>query len=65
MLYQRFRVSIDTQSQGQAAPWYKAGASVALGSTGMSLLPPDMAQLSQRAPNCSLWSREHFSPFHK
>lgn len=65
MLCQHFRVSIDNRSRGQAAPLYKAGASVALGSKGMSPLPPDVAQLSQRAPSRSLHSREHFSPFHK
>lgn len=65
MLCQHFRVSIDNQSRGQAAPWYKPGASVVLGSKGMSPFPPDMAWLSQRAPSRGLHSREHFSPFHK
>lgn len=65
MLCQHFRVSIHNRSRGQAAPWYKAGASVTFGSKGMSPLPPDVAQLSQRAPSYGLRSREHFSPFHK
>lgn len=65
MLCQHFRVSIDNRSWGQAAPWYKAGASVPIGSEGMSPLPPDVAQLSQRAPSRGLHGWEHFSPFHK
>ena len=65
MLCQHFGVSIDEQSRGQAAPWYKAGALVALGSKGMSPLPPDVAQPSQRALSCGRHSRERFSPFHK
>lgn len=65
MLCQRFRVRTDNRSWGQAAPWYESGASVVLGSKGMSPLPPDKAWLSQWAPSRSRHSPEHFSPFHK